>query len=103
MCDCSLIGCKRVSAGTLETRGLRAWPATIQVVSDAGLYDAKCLACHSSKSNTKANVAHSAPACRVGTKNCVSCHMEKIEVPGTYATFTDHWIRVVKKGAQYPE
>src|SRR5437762_7956139 len=26
-----------------------------------GLYDAKCLACHSSKSNTKANVAHSAP------------------------------------------
>ena len=75
----------------------------VQVASDAGLYDAKCLACHSSKSNTKANVAHSAPACRVGTKNCVSCHMEKIEVPGTYATFTDHWIRVVKKGAQYPE
>ena len=75
----------------------------VQVVSDAGLYDAKCLACHSSKSNTKANVAHSAPACRVGTKNCVSCHMEKIDVPGMYATFTDHWIRVVKKGAQYPE
>jgi hypothetical protein len=29
--------------------------------------------------------------------------MGKIDVPGMYATFTDHWIRVVKKGAQYPE
>jgi len=36
-------------------------------------------------------------------KNCVTCHMEKLEVPGTHAVFTDHWIRVVKAGAKYPE
>jgi hypothetical protein len=29
--DCSLIGCKRVSAAALETCGLRAWPATIRM------------------------------------------------------------------------
>jgi hypothetical protein len=47
--------------------------------------------------------AQTANACVVGTENCVTCHMAKIEVPGTHATFTDHWIRIVRKGAPYPE
>jgi len=75
----------------------------VQVVSDPASYDSKCLACHASKAGGKAVVAHAAPACRVGEKNCVTCHMEKIGVPGTHATFTDHWIRVVRAGAKYPE
>jgi hypothetical protein len=75
----------------------------VQVVEDAASYDSKCLACHASKAGGKAVVGHAAPACRVGVKNCVSCHMEKLEVPGTHAIFTDHWIRVVKAGAKYPE
>lgn len=75
----------------------------VQVVSDPASYDSKCLACHASKAGGKAVVGHAAPACGVGVKNCVSCHMQKLEVPGTHAIFTDHWIRVVKAGAKYPE
>ena len=74
-----------------------------QVVEDAASYDSKCLACHVRKADGTARTAHAAPACRVGTSNCVSCHMQKMEVPGTHAIFTDHWIRVVKAGAKYPE
>jgi hypothetical protein len=29
--------------------------------------------------------------------------MAKIDVPGTYTTFTDHWIRIVRPGAAYPQ
>jgi hypothetical protein len=75
----------------------------VQVVEDSAAYDSKCLACHAKKTDEKASVSHAAPACRVAVKNCVSCHMEKLEVPGTHAVFTDHWIRVVKTGTKYPE
>jgi hypothetical protein len=75
----------------------------VQVVEDAAAYDSKCLACHAKKTDGKASVAHAAPACPTGTKNCVTCHMQKLEVPGTHAVFTDHWIRVVKAGEKYPE
>ena len=72
----------------------------IQIVSDPASYDSKCFACHRSKTNGK---AHAAPACKVSTKNCVTCHMPKVEVPGTYTTFTDHWIRIARQGTPYPD
>jgi hypothetical protein len=74
----------------------------VQVVSDPGFYDGKCLACHASQAHP-ANAKEAAPPCKRGMKNCVSCHMQQIDVPGTYTTFTDHYIRIVKAGAPYPE
>jgi len=58
-------------------------------------YDPKCQACHSDASR-KLN------ACPVANKDCVTCHMPKYELPGAHHSFTDHWIRVVRKDAPYP-
>lgn len=89
--------------GDARIRCMACHDPHVQIVSDPGSYDSKCLACHASKLGTKQAAGHTAPACRIAVKNCVTCHMQQIEVPGTYTTFTDHWIRVVKKGAPYPE
>ena len=55
-------------------------------------YDAKCQECHS---------AQSAKTCKIGQKDCVSCHMPKVEFPGGHFQFSDHRIRVVR-GSAYP-
>ena len=75
----------------------------VQVVSDPAVYDSKCFGCHLQKTIGKAGAVHRAPACKVGKKDCVTCHMPKVEVPGTYTTFTDHWIRIARKGAPFPD
>jgi hypothetical protein len=62
----------------------------------AGKYDARCLACHDGRSAK----AH---PCSVSAHDCVTCHMAKVRVPQAEATFTDHWIRIVKPNAAYPE
>jgi hypothetical protein len=74
----------------------------VQLATDPHAYDDKCVKCHATRPHNP-NGERTAKACPVGTQNCVSCHMAKIDVPGTYATFTDHWIRVVRPGAPYPE
>jgi hypothetical protein len=57
-------------------------------------YDSRCVACHSAAEHTK--------TCPVGKRDCAGCHMPKVELPGSHATFTDHQIRVVRAGAGYP-
>ena len=69
---------------------------------DESFYDAKCLACHLTKSDPVKTIARSAPACPSSDTRCVSCHMQKVDLPGAHAVFTDHWIRVVKPGEQVP-
>lgn len=68
---------------------------------EASFYDSKCLACHSSnpQARTETRVAR---ACPVGRQQCATCHMPKVEIPGTHTSFTDHWIRVVKPGEAIP-
>jgi hypothetical protein len=80
-------------------------------------YDLKCLACHRSSSapskTTHAAVSTSttaaarvkawAPACRVGKRLCVTCHMPKYSLPGAHFKFTDHRVRVARRGAPYLE
>ncbi|MBS1788720.1 MAG: hypothetical protein JST85_13415 [Acidobacteria bacterium] len=74
----------------------------------ADFYDAKCLACHQSmdaKSVAKpasSGESRDAKACKVATRNCASCHMPKVEVPGAHFKFTDHRIRIVREGAPFP-
>ncbi|HEY3839687.1 MAG TPA: cytochrome c3 family protein [Bryobacteraceae bacterium] len=59
-------------------------------------YDMKCLACHGSTRS------EGVKACSVGKADCASCHMPKLELPGSHHRFTDHQIRVVKAGEKYP-
>jgi tetratricopeptide (TPR) repeat protein len=68
---------------------------------ESGSYDAACMQCHTTASTEK--TVHTPPVCSVGTKNCVTCHMQKYEPPGMHSSFTDHWIRVARSGEPYPE
>ena len=79
----------------------------VALKQDAAHYDAKCLACHASKQSplaskprpgTQALIA----GCRVGTKDCTSCHMPRIGPPAAHFKFTDHYIRIVKPREAYP-
>ena len=74
------------------------------VVREDSSYDGKCLACHgSSPEPASASGAAGAKSCPVSKKDCVSCHMPKMTLPGGHMRFTDHEIRVVKAGDPYPD
>ncbi|MGA7857825.1 MAG: multiheme c-type cytochrome [Terracidiphilus sp.] len=79
-----------------------------QVVRDIVFYDAKCLACHASRAISASQhrqdlqAANRAPACKVQSSHCVSCHMPRYEVPQMHGSFTDHDIRIVRSGDPYP-
>ena len=68
----------------------------------AAFYDSKCLACHLSSPGEAKTSDRQAPACPVSRKQCVTCHMPKIEVPEMHNKFTDHWIRIAKPGEPPP-
>lgn len=66
-------------------------------------YDTKCLSCHVSSGSGPSRAKQPGNACPVGKRDCASCHMPKVEVPGSHSSFTDHRIRIVRAGAPYPE
>ena len=43
-----------------------------------------------------------AKPCPVAVKGCSTCHMPKIELPGSHFKFTDHRIRVARAGDTFP-
>jgi hypothetical protein len=61
----------------------------------AANYDSKCEACHSAAAGHR--------VCSVAKANCASCHMPKLEIPGSHFRFTDHEIRIVKANEKYPD
>ena len=69
---------------------------------DAAAYDSRCLLCHVNQPGAKTTADFPGAACPVSTKNCVTCHMAKIESPVQHSSFTDHWIRIVRAGQPYP-
>lgn len=71
------------------------------LVEETSFYDSKCLACHLEKGMAK-KAGHPGPACPIASRNCVKCHMPKLDLPGAHFKFTDHDIRVVRPGAPYP-
>jgi hypothetical protein len=73
-----------------------------QLQTDPGSYDANCLSCHLATSASK-SADHRGAACPVSTKNCASCHMPKVYVPGMHYNFTDHRIRIARPSDPYPE
>jgi hypothetical protein len=72
---------------------------------DASFYDAKCAACHNAKApavKTTSAGKQVAAVCKVGKAKCSTCHMPKLEIPGSHFKFSDHHIRVVRPGDEYP-
>jgi hypothetical protein len=77
---------------------------------DQAFYDSKCFACHRSKASLKSeqlvkaetSEGRSAKPCPVSERQCASCHMPKVELPGSHFRFTDHRIRIVKAGEAFP-
>jgi hypothetical protein len=65
---------------------------------DDASYDHNCLACH----EKSAAAGASQKPCPVAGAKCVSCHMPKVELPGSHSLFTDHQIRIVHAGDPYP-
>jgi len=72
-----------------------------EVERTPALYDARCLACHAAGQRASAGARRPKP-CPKATKDCVTCHMPKYEIPGSHNLFSDHQIRVVKPGEPYP-
>ena len=73
------------------------------LVRDFSSYDKNCLGCHVATAEVKVTADHPGPACKVSTKDCASCHMPKYDDSIMHYTFTDHDIRVVQPGEQYPD
>lgn len=74
----------------------------VPLETSSGSYDGKCLACHVNTRGNKPTATHPGAACPVARRDCVTCHMPQIDLPGAHTAFTDHWIRIVKTGAPYP-
>jgi hypothetical protein len=78
--------------------------------TDEAFYDPKCFACHHSFASLKSppvakteeKEGRADKACPVAQRLCVSCHMPKVEFPGSHFKFTDHRIRIAKAGEQFP-
>lgn len=73
-------------------------------------YDSKCLACHQPTAGREGGARPAAKGAEnpaaphpAGTKQCATCHMPKVELPGAHFQFTDHRIRIVKPGEAYPK
>jgi hypothetical protein len=77
---------------------------------DAAYYDAKCNACHASQAGLRSPAVakaegedgRTARPCPVGRNNCSTCHMPKVELPGSHFKFTDHRIRIARPGEPVP-
>ena len=70
--------------------------------TDSVAYDKVCFSCHVGTGENK-TASRAGVACPVGTRDCVSCHMQKVFVPEMHFKFTDHRIRVVRGNEAYPE
>jgi len=77
---------------------------------DQAFYDQICFGCHRSAESlkleslakTEIDDGRSAKACKVGARDCASCHMPKVEIPGSHFQFTDHRIRIARPGEPFP-
>jgi hypothetical protein len=75
----------------------------VPLVQVASSYDEKCLKCHLASVGAAPAKDHPGAACPIATKNCVTCHMPKIEVPDMHYAFADHRIRIVRPGEALPD
>jgi hypothetical protein len=74
-----------------------------QLQTDDAAYDKACLRCHVNSPGMRPTADHPGVACPAETKNCASCHMQKVYVPEMHDKFTDHRIRIVRAGESFPD
>jgi hypothetical protein len=74
-----------------------------QLVREAAAYDEKCFSCHVSATAKRISPDHPGRACPVAKKDCVTCHMPRVEVTSMHAPFVDHRIRIVRAKEKYPD
>jgi hypothetical protein len=74
-----------------------------QLQTEPATYDEVCFGCHVATAGQKTTADHPGKPCPRNTKNCVSCHMEKVYVPEMHYKFTDHRIRIVRANEPFPE
>jgi len=67
-----------------------------RLAKDSSSYDSKCERCHLA-------VNARAKTCPVSKRDCITCHMPKVGVPGLHYQFTDHQIRIARAGDKYPD
>lgn len=65
-----------------------------ETLRTASFYDSKCQACHTA--------GQKAGLCKVASKDCTNCHMPKVQIDSAHNAFTDHWIRIARKGEPAP-
>lgn len=61
-------------------------------------YDANCTACHN-----PVNESIKKKTCPVGKRDCTQCHRQRVEPAEAHHAVPDHWFRVVRAGAEYPD
>ncbi|MGA2131748.1 MAG: multiheme c-type cytochrome [Bryobacteraceae bacterium] len=71
------------------------------LIREDSTYDRVCLSCHDGKAVTSAGMTPK--ICPTAGKQCVSCHMPKVQLPGSPEFFTDHEIRIAHPGDPYPD
>ncbi len=72
-------------------------------VRETSYYDSKCMACHGAGRTGTATAARVAKMCPAAKKDCVTCHMPKVDLPGAHHRFSDHEIRIARKNDPYPD
>jgi Cytochrome c554 and c-prime len=90
--------CYGTGSGTLSC--LTCHDPHQNVRHDEGYYDSKCLSCHPASGATRPDTGTRRVSCPVESRNCVACHMPKVELPGGHAQFTDHDIRIVREASR---
>jgi len=65
-------------------------------------YDSKCRACHAPR-GAATSAEGKIRSCPVASRDCVRCHMPKLELPGAHYKFTDHDIRIFRRDEPYPD
>lgn len=73
------------------------------LVQKMGSYDQICLRCHSRDSDHGQPADQRRVVCKVSKRDCASCHMPKVEIPGMHHAFADHRIRIARANDPYPK
>lgn len=84
-------------------RALHIRKQSQEILKGAGPDNASSTALQGRKSSDGLSQDRSGKACPVASKNCVTCHMPRVESPAMHSPFTDHRIRIVRANSVYPD
>ena len=91
-----LTNSKCYDAGEARLRCTTCHDVHNEAAQPVSFYDAKCQACHAPGQKAGAHL------CKIAKQDCVTCHMPKVQIDSAHNAFTDHWIRIARKGEAPP-